>query len=393
MISMKKAPLFLKTACVVFGGLFLCSQSLASTDKASAKAELSQINSQIQQAKTKQQEISKQVKQTETEILNVRKKMVSAASSIQEQEDSLNKLENKLHEFEERQKLMKRYLGKRKSQRIYVLAALQNLAWKPTEALLMQPLPPTDTLRSALLLRETVPRIEYSAKGLRKDLLKVASLTSAIRAQYKQIKQMTQRLEAKHKDMNVLIKKKTDLQKQLTTEGNQQKERAEMLAKQANDLKDLLAKLEEESKLRKLKLKAPAETTGKFMAAKGKIPFPAKGKIIKKYGDITEAGSPSKGIVIQTRPGAQVISPFDGTVLFAGPFRGYGELVIIEHDDGYHTLLAGLGRLDTTVGQNLLVGEPIGIMLAESQQTLYIELRKDGQPVNPSGFMKDESKG
>ena len=387
---MKKAPLFYKTACVVLGGLFLYIGDIhASTDKDSAKAELSQINSQIQQAKSKQQEINKQVKKTENEILNVRKKMVSAASSIQEQEDSLSKLERKIYEFEERKKLMKRSLEARKVQRVHVLAALQNLAWKPTEAILMQPMPATDTLRSALLLRETVPRIEYSAEGLKKDLLKVASLTSAIRAQYKQIKQMTKRLESKHKDMNILIQKKTDLQKQLATESNHQKERAEMLAKQANDLKDLLAKLEQESRQRKLKLKQPTETTGKFMAAKGKIPFPAKGTIIKRYGDLTEAGSTSKGIVIQTRPGAQVTSPFDGTVLFAGPFRGYGQLVIIEHDDGYHTLLAGLGRLDTTVGQNLLVGEPIGIMLAESQQTLYIELRKDGQPVNQAGFMKD----
>ena len=74
-------------------------------------------------------------------------------------------------------------------------------------------------------------------------------------------------------------------------------------------------------------------------------------------------------------------------MLFAGPFRGYGQLVIIEHGDGYHTLLAGLGRLDTSVGQSLLAGEPVGIMVAQTQPTLYIELRKNGQPINPAGFM------
>lgn len=88
-----------------------------------------------------------------------------------------------------------------------VLAALQSLAFKPTEALIAQPLAPQDTLRSALLLREAVPQLEYSTEGLRKDLNKVASLTTAIRAQYAQIKTMTQRLDEKRRGMNVLIKK------------------------------------------------------------------------------------------------------------------------------------------------------------------------------------------
>lgn len=133
--------------------------------------------------------------------------------------------------------------------------------------------------------------------------------------------------------------------------------------------------------------------TGAFMAAKGRIPYPVKGNIVKKYGEPTEAGITSRGITIRTRPNAQVISPYDGTVLFAGPFRGYGQLVIIEHGDGYHTLLAGIGRLDTSVGQSLLAGEPVGIMVAQSKPTLYIELRKNGQPINPAGWLHQANKG
>ena len=128
------------------------------------------------------------------------------------------------------------------------------------------------------------------------------------------------------------------------------------------------------------------------MAAKGRIPYPVKGNIIKQYGQV-DAGITSKGITIQTRSNAQVISPYDGKVLFAGPFRGYGQLLIIEHGDGYHTLLAGIGRLDTSVGQSLLAGEPVGIMLAQSKPTLYIELRKNGQPINPATWLNQKNKG
>ena len=126
------------------------------------------------------------------------------------------------------------------------------------------------------------------------------------------------------------------------------------------------------------------------MAAKGNIPYPVKGNIIKKYGDATDSGLSAKGITIGTRPYAQVISPYDGTVLFESPFRGYGELLIIEHGDGYHTLLAGIGRLDTSVGQSLLAGEPVGIMVADSNPSLYIEIRKNGQPVNPATWLTNK---
>lgn len=365
----------------------------AKANPASAKSELSRVTSQIKEAETEHKRLREKAKAVQQEILDVRRKMVAAAGSIQEQEESLDRLEQKLAEFEAQQSMMKRRLEIRKLQRMRVLAALQNLAWKPTEALLAQPLPPQDTLRSALLLREAVPQLEYSTEGLKKDLNKIASLTAAIRAQYAQIKTMAARLDEKRRNMNSLIKKKSQLQTAFSSESSRAKTRAENLAKQAGDLKDLLARLDEESRRQKSLKQDKGLPTGAFMAAKGNIPYPVKGNIIKKYGEMTEAGSSSKGIIIRTRSNAQVISPYDGTVLFAGPFRGYGQLVIIEHGDGYHTLLAGIGRLDTSVGQSLLAGEPVGIMVAETNPTLYIELRKNGQPINPAGWLNQKNKG
>ena len=382
-------------APVFLAGLALSSLChAANPDSASAKSELSRVNSQIEQARREHKKLREQAQSVQKEILDVRRKMVAAAGSIQEQEESLDRLEQKLAEFEAQQSLMKNRLEIRRAQRMRVLAALQSLAFKPTEALIAQPLPPQDTLRSALLLREAVPRLEYSTEGLRKDLNKIASLTTAIRAQYAQIKTMTRRLDEKRRDMNVLIKKKSQLQTAFACESSRAKAKAENLAKQAGDLKELLAKLEAESKRRAAETpKRTGTPTGAFMAAKGRIPYPVKGVVVKKFGDPTEAGVTAKGITIRTRANAQVISPYDGTVLFAGAFRGYGRLVIIEHGDGYHTLLAGIGRLDTSVGQSLLAGEPVGIMVAQSQPTLYIELRKNGQPINPAGWLSGRNNG
>ena len=120
-----------------------------------------------------------------------------------------------------------------------------------------------------------------------------------------------------------------------------------------------------------------------FVKAKGKLSRPARGSIITAYGQETAKGVSSKGIIIKTRAQAQVIAPFDGSVLFAGPFRGYGNLIIIEHGKGYTSLLAGLDSIDCELGQLLLAGEPIGLMPDDGDAKLYMELRKNNHPINP----------
>ena len=117
--------------------------------------------------------------------------------------------------------------------------------------------------------------------------------------------------------------------------------------------------------------------------------MPARGTIITRYGEKISKGVTSKGIIVKTRPQAQVISPFDGNVIFAGPFRGYGNLIIIEHGKGYLSLLAGLDSVDCELGQMLLAGEPVGQMPDSSDSKLYIEIRKDNHPINPLTWIKE----
>jgi septal ring factor EnvC (AmiA/AmiB activator) len=121
-----------------------------------------------------------------------------------------------------------------------------------------------------------------------------------------------------------------------------------------------------------------------FSEAKGRVVYPAAGSVVLVFGAADSAGGTSKGMTLETRPGAQVVAPFDGRVLFAGPFKGYGRILIIGHGDGYHSLVAGLDQIDSSVGQWLVAGEPIGTMPAgEAMPRLYLELRHDGQPINP----------
>ncbi|WP_155903398.1 murein hydrolase activator EnvC family protein, partial [Azospirillum brasilense] len=122
--------------------------------------------------------------------------------------------------------------------------------------------------------------------------------------------------------------------------------------------------------------------------------LPVGGRVTVRYGEADRYGATSRGVTIQARAGSTVVSPQAGTIVFAGPFRGYGQILIVEHSHGYHSLIAGFGRIDTAVGRRVATGEPIGLMPADGSPDLYFELRRHGQPINPQrGFGAPEGKG
>jgi murein hydrolase activator len=139
-----------------------------------------------------------------------------------------------------------------------------------------------------------------------------------------------------------------------------------------------------------MRLQPPPENLPAFPKQPGGLIQPARGEIAANFGQRTDAFGEGKGLVIATRAGAQVVAPFDGQIVFEGPFRSYGQILIIEHRGGYHTVLAGLARVDVLVGQWLKAGEPVGAMIetAEGHPQLYVELRRSGQPFDPAPWFK-----
>ena len=138
----------------------------------------------------------------------------------------------------------------------------------------------------------------------------------------------------------------------------------------------------------------PADAGGGFLSLHGKVPLPVNGIKIKVYGAPDGLGGTEKGVSIATRAGAQVTAPADGWVVYAGPFRYYGQLLILNAGGGYHIVLAGMDRISVELGQFVLTGEPVAVMgngshlaailaTGSSQPVLYVEFRKDGTPVDP----------
>lgn len=397
--------------CLMFG--------MAKAEKLSHK-DLEQVEQQVKAQNQEHQRLKEQASQINDELKKVNQQMIKSAKMIQNNEEALSKMEAELEQLTSDLKTAESDFTAEDENLIRTLSALQNLALKPTESLFVQPLSPVEIIRSAMLLREAVPYLEENASRLRLELEKIEAKKKRVEKQVSRIVKQKKIMENEHEQMKLLVQKKSKLRNVVEVKSEQARKKMEKLAGQAQDLRDLLNRLEKQrqEKLRKqeqerrrlaeieeqkrkeaeenqkreqvetadlIKFKPEVinEIGDSFIKARGKLSRPARGQVITSYGQETAKGVSSKGIIIKTRAQAQVIAPFDGSVIFAGPFRGYGNLIIIEHGKGYTSLLAGLDTVNCELGQLLLAGEPIGQMPNDSDAKLYMELRKENHPINP----------
>ncbi len=388
--------------------------TVAATAANVSKDDLKEVEKEVLQQSIEHKKLQAQATQINLELSSISKEMVDAAQKIQNTEERLSLMERQLKTLESDLENAEKGFIKEDENLIKTLAALQNLALKPTESLLVQPLSPVDIIRSAMILRGTVPYLEENAEQIRQQMLDIANKKNKIEKQIAEISKQKIVLQNEHQQMKKLQQRKVALRKSVEIKSEKTKKNMDKLASKAKDLRDLLAQIEKQRKekeareaerrrkeeeRRKLEEKQSADLiksaqpsitniASGFAKAKGKLPLPARGKIVTRYGEEKMKGISAKGITLATRENAQVISPFDGAVVFAGPFRGYGNMIIVEHGDDYLSLMSGLGNVDVELGQMLLAGEPIGNMPEEENAELYVEIRKNNQPINPAAWFK-----
>ena len=373
--------------------LFLLISSFAMAGAPASEKELKQLQSQIKTQQQNHQMLKQKAQSVENEIARVRKQLALAGSEFQKFEEDLAKLEASYAKLKKDYKEVKKQLNINDIQTIELTQGMLKKALFPPELMLMSNSTIVDYVRSSVLLKETQSPLVAKKKTLYENLNKIASLQAAIKARATEIKASAQRLEEQQKNMERLMQQKQVLRTHFETESLSAKKKAEELGRKAKDLQDLLARLAEErnraqaqrSKQEPIQ-RASAVVSGHMLDYKGQLRLPARGTIVQKYGAKIEGGVRSKGIVIQPRLGAKIIEPFDGVVLFAGPFKSYGNVLIVEHGDDFLSVLAGLDTIDVIVGQNVLMGEPVGTMSTTSLQKLYIELRNKGQPIDPTDW-------
>ena len=363
---------------------------------APTRDDLRQLETQIRQEQQAGEVSGRKAAELSGEVKNVQRQMVQLAKTVQAREDDLTRLENRIQKIQTRQKELNERLALTDKQTVQLVSGLQTLALRPPELALINIRSPINALRSRMLMTGSLPIVQGNNAQARSDLAELSRLKADLQDQIVKIKLAQAQLSEQSSQMDRLLQQKSLLQAQYQVSQQQSQERVKTLASQARDLKDLLDKLAQEKQRTTQQAMQHAQNSRSafrqalsasigsgFARARGRLPYPIRGTIIRGFGSEMIGGSHSKGITLAGRTGARVIAPFDGTVLCAGPFKNYGQLIILDHGDNYLTLLAGMETVSTDVGQQVLAGEPIGQIKA-SKPNLYLEIRYDGQAIDPT---------
>ncbi|MBG6178638.1 septal ring factor EnvC (AmiA/AmiB activator) [Labrenzia sp. EL_208] len=387
--------------------------------KTEREEELAALSRDIDVSSDRQAAIAREIRALDRDRETLNAKIISTSDTIQGLETELTDTERRLMSLGENEDAVRLSLIARRDILAEVLAALQRLGKRPPPALAVRPSDALSAVRSAILLNAVMPELKVETEALAADLQELQRLKSVIAEEKNRLRGDAMRLAEEKSRLELLLSAKKQEHLKSVEVLKEEKERAAELAEQAGSLQELIANLEveiesardaaEKSRQASLNVKRnasrnfdPFADPGRiapaiaFDDARGRLPQPVAGTMLKGFGQEDEFGGLTEGQSIATRPGSNVTSPADGWVVYSGPFRSFGQLLILNTGDGYHVLLAGLDRIDAELGQFVLTGEPVGVMgatqwasastfgLGSTQPILYVEFRKDGRAIDPT---------
>ncbi|ULR44185.1 murein hydrolase activator EnvC [Rhizobium sp. K102] len=401
------------------------------------RAELETLSKSINLSSDKVSELRQSIANLEKSTQSIRQALIDSAARRKGLEKQILESEKKLADLGVREDGIRRSLHERRGLLAEVLAALQRMGRNPPPALLVTPDDALASVRSAILLGAVVPGIRKETDKLAADLASLAALQTASAAEKAGLTAtMTDSIEEERR-MDLLLAENDKLSRSSAAELQAERKRSEELAGKATSLEGLVASMESEiasvrdaaaaarqaEENRKLltdeqraQAKALAESgvpdknriapAYPFGELRAKLELPVAGDILRQFGDADGTGHEAMGMTVATNPETVVTAPADGLVVFAGAFRSYGQMIILDAGDGYHLVLSGMDTINTRQGKFVFSGEPLAVMgakrvasatalaLETDRPTLYIEFRKDGKPVDsrPWWTAKDTGK-
>src|SRR6202035_2276578 len=342
--------------------------------------------------------------------------LIDTAARVRDVETNIEATQARLKPLDEREHIFQTSLDERRTVIVEILAALQRIGRQPPPALMVRPEDALQAVRTAIMLGAVVPEMRTQADALAGDLAELLRVRKDIDGENAKLSRDLASLAHEQLRLNMLIDERQQKETAVEQTLDAQRQRAADLAHQVDNLKDLIGKLEQglDSATRQTRLnsraieedatrpdlaalKDPGRLTPAvaFAANRGHLRLPVNGSRIREFGAADGAGGTQKGLSIATRSGAEITAPCDGWVVYAGPFRSYGQLLILNAGGGYHVLLAGMERISVDLGQFVLTGEHVAVMgsgaqvsaaaaTRSKQPALYVEFRKDGAPIDPS---------
>jgi septal ring factor EnvC (AmiA/AmiB activator) len=407
---------------------------------------LERYQRQLKRTRARQKGVEHNVSILDEERSRLNKLLIGTARRIQDGEGMLSRIELRLGELSAQEDLIRGSLAQRHGKIATLLAAMQRIGRQPPPVIITQRKDALKMVRSAMLLRSLYPQIKNQADELASKLTALIRVSANIRSERNRLKKQSTMLAANRISIKRLMAQKKARLAARKSQLASLRNVAKLHTKSVTSLSELIGKLnkeiEKKSRLGVYEKKLAAGKAGKrnkrtaflnpgrmepavaFSKTRGVLPMPVSGIRLRSYGQSNSFGVVSKGIVIETRGNAQITAPSDGWVVYAGHFRSYGNLLIINAGGGYHILLAGMERIDVSLGQFVLAGEPIAVMgpvkdddvrkrllkasagnsavskpvgigknemAGKHAPSLYIEFRKKGRPINPDPWWSAQS--
>jgi septal ring factor EnvC (AmiA/AmiB activator) len=355
-------------------------------------------------------------------------KLIEAAKDVQNAEKTLTRSEGEIEDLTRQETKIRLKLNENRESLAQMLGVMQRMGREPPPVMMTERNDALRMVRSAMILASFFPGFKTKADQLSATLSDLNSIIAKARDEHARFAEAQADFTRFKSEIDTLLAQKREKMKENSARMETLKVAASRHSRAVSNFGELLKRLDKEvakrsdlaayeAELKKLgpaiELKPSVKQAAfvspgrlkpavPFEKAKGLLRFPAQGKRLISFGVQDDVGGKSEGIHVETRKGAQITSPSDGWVIYAGQFRTYGQLLIINAGGGYHILLAGLDQIHATVGQFVLAGEPVAAMgkgpqldagsVESSSPVLYIEFRKNARPVNPDPWWSESVK-
>lgn len=370
--------------------ILLAASPAAAQNAAERGEQVRQIERQLEQERNRAGTLDRRAAAEQNELEKLQDAARLAAAAAMAREDEASDLELRLAEIDAERGTREAAIANRRGEIAALAGALQRLARQPPEALALDPATPLDAARTATLVGAMVGTLERQAHALKDEL---AALTAARQAHLQTRNALAQSLAELAQERDRLETALSARARAVARLAEERSDTAARIARLGRESAELLGRLEPAPAISPQTARATARSVPVSPADLQALPgyrWPVRGRIVENWGQAQPGGQIARGLTIEPREAASLVAPADGTVAFAGVFRGYGQILILEHGGGYHSILAQLSRIDAAVGQTVTAGEPVGRAGIDDRgmPVLYLELRRNGQPVDPTPWLQ-----
>ena len=372
-----------------------------------AQAELTRATRESQRAEARATRFAREAENATEAADKTAREAAAVAAQIQASEAAMSVARARYSLAQSDRAALSARLAERQQPLVRLMGALQTSSRRPLALSALQPGSLKDLVYVRAVLDSAVPEIRQRTSALRSELDEGRRLEASAAQALESLRMSEQELQKRRAELAAIETRQRLASREARSSAAREGERALALAEEARDLDGLIDAIDEAAGLRRelAALPGPIMRPRDISAGSGsdiepsptpsssptssrlaRFQLPVQGRTVAGFGELRDSGLRSTGLSLAPQPNAQVVAPSSGRIAFAGPYRGFGRIVIIEHPGGWTSLVTGLARVDAEVGDEVIVGAPLGVA-GDKGEPLTIELRREGEPVNPLNYL------